>query len=394
MRTSGRGYRWFAAGAGAWFVGWSAQGVMLSWLVVDTLGGSAGLLGTVQTALVLAGPTIALFGGAIAERADRRRMLVVTHVGMVVLSLLLASLAEGRQLSAILLIGYALGAGLLHGVALPTRSAFLGDVGGSDLLRAVTLLTIVQSSAQVLGPMAASSAAWLGIVPALVGQAVVFLVGALAIARTSPRPALRPVESRALLADVWEGIRATTASRALRPVVLASAVHAFGYVGPLYVLVPILTLETYGAGVGRLGVVAAMFPAGIVIGSLLSLGRRTLMRDRPRVMLLGLGATGVTIAALGVGLPFWIFVVVVLAWGMAASVFFNTSRTLVQETASSDLRARALAVQTSGPMIAGPMSTFTAGVLAHAIGVFGACACFGAVLLTAALLGAGGRARR
>ena len=103
-----RPYRWFVAGAASWFLAWSIQGVVFTWLVIGRLQADAGVLGTVQTALTLPGPAIALLGGVLADRADRRTLLVIAHLGMAVLSLGLAVATTTATVSVPMLVAYAL----------------------------------------------------------------------------------------------------------------------------------------------------------------------------------------------------------------------------------------------------------------------------------------------
>jgi len=82
-----REYRWFVAAAASWFFGWSIQSVVFTWLVIGDARAPGAILGTVQTALTLPGPAIALLGGVIADRLDRRTLVIAAHAGMALLSL-------------------------------------------------------------------------------------------------------------------------------------------------------------------------------------------------------------------------------------------------------------------------------------------------------------------
>ena len=378
-------YRWFAVAAASWFFGWTIQGVLFTWLVIDDAKSAAGTLGNVQTVLALPGPLIALLGGALADRFDRRAMLVAGHAGMFALSLLLALGSQRGALSLPVMLGYALCAGALQGMVLPTRQAFLSDVAGSDLMRAVTLLTVVQSSAQVAGPLTGASTAWLGVERGLVLQALVFLGGAVAL-RFTPRSHLHDGSSatRATAKELLQGFRVTIRSRARRAPLLAATAHALGYVGPLYVLLPVLVRDVYGGGIGGIGVAAALFPAGIVLGSILSLRAARRGLHRGTMMLAGLGAAGILVALLGTAPPLPVLYVAIPCWGGAASVVFNTTRTLVQETAEPSLRARAAGLLMTGTLLAGPVSSFVAGTTAHAIGPLATCVAFGLLMTCSA----------
>jgi MFS family permease len=379
-------YRWFAAAAASWFFGWTIQGVIFTWLVIDDAKSAASALGTVQTVLALPGPLIALLGGALADRLDRRAMLVAGHAGMFALSLLLALGTRGGTLSLAAMLGYALCAGALQGMVLPTRQAFLTDVAGSDLLRAVTLLTVVQSSAQVAGPLTGAATTWLGVERGLVLQAVVFLAGAAAL-RFTPRTSSHEGSSaaRATAKELLQGFRDTIRARKQRAPLLAATAHALGYVGPLYVLLPLLVRDVYGGGIGGIGVAAALFPAGIVLGSILSLRGARRGLHRGTMMLAGLGAAGILVALLGAAPPMPVLYLAIPCWGGAASVVFNTSRTLVQETAEPSMRARAAGLLMTGTLLAGPVSSFVAGTAAHLVGPRAACAVFGMLMAGSAV---------
>lgn len=379
-------YRWFAAAAASWFFGWTIQGVIFTWLVIDDAKSAASALGTVQTVLALPGPLIALLGGALADRLDRRAMLIASHAGMFALSLVLALWTHGGTLSLAVMLAYALCAGALQGVVLPTRQAFLTDVAGSDLLRAVTLLTVVQSSAQIAGPLTGAATTWLGVERGLALQAIVFLAGAAALLFT-PRTGEHEISSaaRATATELLQGFRATIRSHAQRAPLLAATAHALGYVGPLYVLLPLLVREVYGGGIGGIGVAAALFPAGIVLGSVLSLRGTRRGLHRGTMMLAGLGAAGVLVALLGTAPPLPVLYVAIPCWGGAASVVFNTSRTLVQERAEVSRRARAAGLLMTGTLLAGPVSSFAAGTAAHVVGPRAACVAFGLLMTGSAV---------
>jgi MFS family permease len=378
-------YRWFAAAAASWFLGWSIQSVVFTWLVIGDVRAAGGILGTVQTALTLPGPLLAMLGGALADRVDRRRLLIAGHAGMAMLSLALAATTGWGSPSLTALLAYAVCAGSLQGLALPTRAVLLGDLAGAKILRAVTLLTVVQSSAQVVGPLAAASTATLGASRVLTLQGLLFIAGAFALLATPAVRAPARASVRVGPGTSWSGFADTLRSPVLRPLMLAAAAHALGYIGPLYVLLPLLVRDVYAGGIEQLGLVAALFPAGIVLGSVVSMRFRRVMRDRRRAMITGLAATGGVIAALSLRPPAILFAVAVFAWGGAASVFFNMNRTLIQESAEMHLRARAVALQTVGPMLAGPASSMLAGALCALAGPTGACLLFGVITIATAI---------
>ena len=116
--------------------------------------------------------------------------------------------------------------------------------------------------------------------------------------------------------------------------------------GPFLVVFPILVSQIYGGGSGRLGIVLMMFPLGTIAGSLVIRGIGGIRR-KGRALLFALAGGAATLCVLSFGLPFPLFVLGTLVWGLAGSVFINTSRTMAQAAAPSDQRGRVLAAYRS-----------------------------------------------
>ena len=378
-------YPRYAVGVGSWFVGWTIQSVVFGWIVVGELQASTGLFGVVQGALTLPGAVLALVGGAIADRADRRRLLVALHCTFATLALALCAAIEVVGLSAPILIAYALAAGAVQGLVLPARAALLYDVAGTDLTRAVTIATAVQSAAQVLGPVLGISARFVGTTRALVLQSAVVLIGALALATMRAIPS-RTEAPRGAFAEIRDGLVFVWRSVLLRHLVLVSFAQAVLYLGPLHVLVPLVVRDAYAGGVTQLALAMAAFPLGIAVGSVGALSRRPRSASGGGgALVVALVGSALCLATIALGVPAVPFVLTILAWGACASVFFNASRVLLQEAAPSTHRGRIFAAHALAIGLAGPSSVLAATVLAHWTGSLMAFAVHGAATFVVAV---------
>ena len=137
-----------------------------------------------------------------------------------------------------------------------------------------------------------------------------------------------------------------------------------------------------------LSLVFMMFPLGTIAGSLTLRARGGLAR-KGRALLLALTGAALTMSFIGLGPAFPWMVGATLVWGLFGSVFINASRTLVQEAAPAEHRARVLSVYQLGFMGAAPLGSLGAGFAAARVGppealLFFAVAMLGVVALAAA----------
>lgn len=379
-------YGWFVAGVGSWFGAWGMQSVLFSWLVVGELRADPHLMAFAQTALMVPGLVFLLLGGALADRVDRRRLLMRLHVVGGALAFALAAVVGAHQLSIVILIGYALGIGTAGALLMPARDALLSEVAGGNIMRAVTGLTLIQFSMQALGALAGGSARWLGSAPALALQGIVVLAGVLALRRLpAAAPAVNSGARAATHVEIREGLREVWRSPRLRPPVLLVVWNGLLFMGPFLVVFPILVRDFYHGDVGQLGLVNMSFPLGTISGSVVLLLRGGIRR-KGRALLIALFCGGLCLASVSLGVPFAAFLAVVFVWGLSAAVAFNTSRTLVQEAAPPTHRARVLSIYSLGFVGAAPLGAFAAGFAADLVGPFAACALPGLSMLIVALL--------
>ena len=380
-----RHFAWFSAALASWFTSFGMQSTLFAWLLVGELGVSDEWVGVAQTANMLPSILLVLVGGAIADRVDPRRLLVVVHVLGALPVLLLAGAVGAGELSIELILAFGVAMGIVTAFGMPARDTLLSRVAGPDMMRAVTTMTAVQFGSQALGALLAGGARWLGSSTMLLIQAAVLLSGSFLVQGVPVRdPEPRTGPARSPLHDITEGLGIVLRDPRLRwPLVLVCAVGFF-FVGPYLVTFPIIVTQIHGGTVAQLSVIMMMFPLGTIAGSLVI--RRVGIRRKGLAALAALvvGAGNLELIALGLG--FALMVVASLAWGVGAAVFINSSRTIFQEAAPPSQRGRVLAAYQLGFMGAAPFGAVSAGFLSGQLGPLGALQLYGLAMLAVVAL--------
>lgn len=376
-------YQWFIAGVSSWFTAVGMQTVLFSWLVVGELHAKAEWVGVAQSATMLPAVLLILLGGALADRHDRRSLLIVLHLLAALLSAGLVALVASAKLTLPLLLVYAIAVGSVQAFVMPARDALLSEVAGPNLMRAVTGLTLVQWGTQAVGSLVAGAARWVGIVPTLCLHCLIVFSGVFPLRKLSPTPAVHGAVRRQLrLTEIVEGVHEVLHSPVLLPVFLLVTAVGILFIGPFMVVFPILVRDYYGGDIGQLALLNMMFPVGTILGSagLLWYGQ---IRRKGAAQLGALVFGSFCLGVIALGLPLWGTLAAGCAWGFGAAIFTNTGRTLFQEQAPPSHRARVLSVYMFGFMGAsGLVGAPVAGVLVARIGPLMTCAVASGVMLT------------
>lgn len=376
-----RAYRDFTFGTGMWFGGWGMLQVLFSWLVVGELRASEELVGLAQLALMFPALFFLLIGGAVADRVDRRHLLVGLQLAAGGLAAALAAAVWSGALRFSLVIAFALTMGTVSALAFPARDALLYDVAGKNLMRAVTGITLIQFIGQGAGQLLAGSARYLGSATALTLESLLFAAGALGFARIPGSISFRTRRAGPVRpAELLEGIREVVRSPILRPAWLLGMGVGLFFAGPYFVVFPLLNREYFGGDVGELSLIFLTFPAGSILGLIL-LWRRGHVRRPGRAIALAQATAALSLLAISTGIPFAATLLAGTVWGVCGAFFISATRTVFQENASDAHRARVLSVQMMGAMGASTLGSPLAGFLAGQVGALGTFASCGIAML-------------
>jgi MFS family permease len=382
-------YRRYIGGQSISLTGTWMQMTAQSWLVL-TLTHSATALGLIIALQTLPVLLLAPYGGVIADRIDKRRLMIALQcaMGLQALTLGLLTVTGTVQLWEIGVLAAVLG--LNNAFENPSRQSFMLELVGPEHLRnAVTLNSVMVNVARSFGPAVG------GILIATVGVGVCFLVNAasfvavVASLTTMDRAALKPTTpSPRESGQLREGFRYVRSQRELAvPLLMMAAVGCLTY--EFQVSLPVMASRGLHAGATGFGFMTAAMGIGAVAGGLVVAARgKTGLRP------LVLAAIGFGVAmALAALAPSLGFEIAALALAGAASIsFMSTANSTLQLAAAPSMRGRVMALwfvafQGSTP-IGGPIVGLTMELAGARAGLgLGAVTCFVVAALGALALG-------
>jgi MFS family permease len=303
--------------------------------------GQAAWTGTVA-ALTYA-PTVLLgpFGGALADRFDRRRFLVAVTLFQTALAAALTLLAATDRLSVGAVAAIVLLAGCAFAVAMPAVQAMTPDlVGPDDLLGAMSLGAAQFNLGRVVGPALA------GLVIAAGGLAWAFglntvsfaaVLVALALVRIPPLPPRAPGRVR-VLRTIAQGVVAARRDPGIRTALLLLLATTF-LVSPFIGLVPAVAIKVFGRG--ATGTSALVTAQGVgAVCSALAAGPLAGMLGRRRLLVAALLLVGPAAVAYGLAPSFPLAVAGIALLGFVYLAVLSGTSTVCQLRAPRELRAR------------------------------------------------------
>jgi MFS family permease len=363
---SSRNFRLFLTGQFISAIGTWMTFTATSWLVLTLSHGSGTALG-INAALAF-GPVLLLgpWGGVLADRFDKRRILTFTQGTAAVISLTLATIVFTDVVSLWMVFALSLASGMVTSLDNPARQSFYVEmVGEGTLTNAVSLNSAAFTGARIIGPAAA------GILIATVGMAICFLIDgisylAVLTALLSMRAAEMHVQRRSTRerGHLAAGLRYVWGTDALRRPLVVMAI-VFTFVFEWQVLVPLLANHTFHAGAGAFGLLSAAAGLGSFIGAILAANRNS----RPSMHGLGvwLVAVGVTMALVSVAPTLPVAIVLMVPIGFFAMSFMITGNTMLQLAAKPQARGRVMAlygvVFLGSTPIGAPLVGWLAGIL-------------------------------
>ncbi|MGO4596206.1 MFS transporter [Terrabacter sp. 2RAF25] len=333
-------------------------------------------------------PNIALgpWGGVIADRHDRRRVLLVTQSGMALSALLLwlAWTAGVREpLAVMALVGVA---GVFQGINMPSWQSFVNDlVPRSDLDSAVALNSLQFNAARSLGPAVA------GLILATVGPGRALLLNALSFVAVLVALAALKVRSRPRATDaapVWRQFATAVGYIRGQPGIqmgLLVAVAVGLLVNPIFQFTVVFAGSVFHVGPWTLGLLNAALGVGALLAAPVLAGWSHIL---PRSMLTRVGLIGQAVGLSGFALspsPGWAAAaLLVVGWALLLTI--SATNTAVQIIVADRLRGRVLAVRIMAYTGCFPVGGLAQGALADAFGPRATVLGAGLVLLVLAVV--------
>jgi len=384
-------FRLFFAGQSVSLIGTWMQTVAQGWLVLQ-LTHSAKQLGFVVAVQMLPVLFVAPYGGLIADRVNKRVLLIGLEAGLGALAIGLGALTLTHNVHLWMVYVFALALGCFNAFENPARQSFMLEMVGPDTVRnAVSLNSVMVNAARAVGPAIA------GIIIALGGLGICFVLNGLSyiaviisllmmnVARLMPSPPA--VRAKKQLRAGLAYVRQTPSL--LVPLVMLSIIGCFTY--EFQVTLPYLAHAGFHGGSRTYGFMTASMGLGAVFGGLYVAARgRTGIRTLVRASLLFGAAMVAAALAPSVGVEIGVLFLV----GAASVSVLARGNSTLQLAARPEMRGRVLGLLAVAFLGSTPIGGPIIGSIAQTFGprwglAVGALACF-----VAAALGAFAVARR
>jgi MFS family permease len=363
-------------------VGTAMAGVAVPFAVLR-IGGSASDVGFVTAAGLLPTVVFLLFGGVIADRLPRQRVMLVANLGQGAAQAAFAVLVLTDHARIWEIMALTAVRGCAFGFYMPAAQGLLPQtVGAADLASANSVRRLGLNAAKIGG------AALGGIVVAAVGPGWGLVADAASYATAAAMRAgmrlgaLPPVVRTGIVTELREGWRSFTSRTWLWSVVAVCGVVNAVFAGAFSVLGPVIAERDLG-GASSWGLILAAMSAGAVLGASLTL------RFRPARLLLAatlaLPLVALPLFALAFPLDVTLIVAAAVLAGVGDEVFEVNWTTAIQQQIPPALLSRVSAYDAFGSYALGPVGTSLAGPIALAAGLTFTLAAGGGVILAASL---------
>jgi predicted MFS family arabinose efflux permease len=318
--------------------------VATGWLALETGGGPLSV-GVVLAARTVPSLLFGLAAGALADRIDRRRVLLGVALFAVTLAVVLAHLAGSGSVTLwqVALIGFFNGCVQVSDP--PARQALVFDTVGRDMAPSAIALNAVAT--RLMGAVGAFAG---GVVIPLLGVsncyltvAVLYALGGLLVVflRTAPRVSSTKVmlSFRRLLVDAGRVVVERPMIRTLVVAAMACEIFGFSYM----TAVPTFSRDVLGAGAEGLGTLTAASSIGATLAVLVLAGLPGRVRREPLLAVVYL-VYGLAIVALSAATTLFVATVVMLVVGACASAFDALEQMMIQLAVPEDQRGRAVGI--------------------------------------------------
>jgi MFS family permease len=364
---AGINYRLWFAGALVSNIGTWMQRTAQDWIVLTELTDHDAVAVGITMSLQL-GPQLLLvpWSGLIADRFDKRRLLIASNVVMAMLGLGLGLMTVLGVTELWHVYLFALALGVTSAIDAPARQAFVSElVSEKNLPNAVSLNSASFNGARLIGPAAA------GLLTVAIGAGWVFIINgvtfaatlaALLLLRTAElRPSPRAPRGPGQLV---EGVRyVVTRPDIVTVMVIVFLIGTFGMNFPIYSST--MASVEFGHGAGEFGLLSSVLAIGSVTGALLSARRE---RPRMRTVFLAAAGFGVSCVIAAVMPTFLTFALSLILVGFAAITLMTTANGVVQTRTAPAVRGRVMAIYFAIFMGGTPLGAPIVGWVANVLG--------------------------
>jgi MFS family permease len=363
-----RNYRLFVAGQGVSLVGTWMQQIAMSWLIYR-LTGSALLLGLIGFTSQAPSLILTPLAGVLADRWDRRRLLVATQALAMLQAAVLAGvvLANVVQVWQVILLSVVLG--VVNAFDIPIRQSFVVEMveNREDLGNAIALNSTLFNAARLIGPSLA------GLIVATIGEGYCFLINslsylavlaALAAMRLTPRTVDHG--HRRVINELREGFGYAFGFSPIRSIIfLVALVSLMGM--PYTVLMPLFAKEILAGGAHTYGFLMAASGFGALVSTLFLASRPTVL-GLGRIITTGVVLFGAGLACFALSSSLLLSLMSLSVSGFGVMAVMASGNTILQTIVKEEMRGRVMSFHAVAINGVAPLGSLLAGFLAGSIG--------------------------
>jgi len=352
----------FVSLVGSW-----VQTVAQSWLVFQ-LTNSAFLLGVVGFLGSIPIFVFSLFGGVLADRVNKRNILIFTQAAFMLLAFLLAVLTQFKFITPAQIMFIALLNGVVMAFDAPARQSIVVELAGREhLFNAITLNSVSFNSSRIIGPAIA------GVLISTIGMSGCFYLNgisflAVIIALFYIKFSKSPLRSNnSALRDIKEGLIFISRNRLI--LALVSVVAAISFFGISYIiLMPVFASHVLGVGVRGLGVLMSSAGLGALIGAL-GLAKFGNFRSKGRLLIWSAFLFSVSLMVFSLSKDYFLSILALIFVGCWSVIPIALVNTLLQINVPDEFRGRVMSLFMITFAGVVPFGNLIAGTLAQTWGV-------------------------
>ena len=361
-----RNFRLFLFGQTVSAIGTWINFTASAWLVLQlTHSGTA--LGANVALYFLPVLVLGAYGGVLADRFDKRRILMITQATYGLVALALWALVASDAVELWMVYALSIASGVVTAIDNPSRQSFYVEMVGEEHVRnAVSLHSAAFTGSRVIGPAVA------GALIATLGIATCFLIdGVSYVAVLAALFAMRPSElheqqrttrDRGHLAAGLRYVWATDELR--RPLLVMAVVFTVSF--NFAVFVPLLAERTFDGDAGTFGALSALAGVGSFLGAIVMASRAAEPSMRALAMWAVAAGTGLVLP--GIAPSLWVAGVTMIPLGFAIMAFMITGNTMLQLRARPEARGRVMALYGIVFLGSTPIGAPIAGVIGEHLG--------------------------
>jgi MFS family permease len=364
----------FLSNIGTWM-----QYVALGWVIL-IISNSPFLLGLNGFLAQVPSLVFALPGGTIADRLNRRKLMLITQTSMMLLALLLAILTSIRQITITEILAISFLTGVASALNYPAYQALIPDlIPRDDLMNGIALNSAQFNMSRAIGPTVAGLAMGaLGAAACFYLNSISFLALIIALFLITIPPAQKDTGTR-FWGSMMEGLRYLNEHRII--IVLLTVPAFLSLLGlPFIVLMPAVARNLIGVGASGLGYLMGGAGLGAVAAALFIAAGGT-PEHRGRLILTSATLFSLALIFLSLAQTFWEAFFLLAVMGGTTVGSLTLANTTLQMTTPPKLRGRVMAMYYMAMSGLLPFGSLQAGAIAQAIGTRFALGFGGAVCL-------------